>query len=142
MHRSFLSGIMAASIFLALGITGSKVANAADEDRGKKAYKRCASCHTLTDKNLIGPGLEGLFGRKAGSVATYKYTDDFKALGEKGIIWNDASFVAFMQGTHAFIEKSLGTDKIKTKKLKFGLDKEQAEDLLIYLKKATRKEGS
>ncbi len=135
-HRvKFLS--LAVIVFLVPIFTGSGMIKAADEARGQKIFNRCTSCHKLTDKKLIGPGLQGVFGRKAGTAAGYNYSDDFKALGEKGLTWNEETFVAFIQDPHSYIAKTLSKESIKTKKLKSKMDKDEAEDLLLYLKKAT-----
>ncbi|MGH1352618.1 MAG: c-type cytochrome [Methyloligellaceae bacterium] len=133
MRSCIRSLVLAVIIFLVPVIT----AEAADEASGKKVFSRCSSCHNLTDKKLIGPGLQGLFGRKAGSVEGYNYSDDFKALGEKGLIWNDETFLAFIQDPHSYVATTLNKEKIKTRKPKSKLDKDKAEDLLLYLKKAT-----
>ena len=43
---------------------------------GKKVFKKCAACHSITQGggNKIGPALWGVLGRKAGSVSDYKYS--------------------------------------------------------------------
>jgi cytochrome c len=49
--------------------------------------KRCTGCHTL-DKNKEGPHLRGVYGRKAGSVADFTYSDQLKALN---VTWDEVS---------------------------------------------------
>lgn len=57
--------------------------NTGDLANGKKQFARCRSCHTLGEgqANLTGPNLYGLFGRKAGSVPGYNYSDAVKSAG-------------------------------------------------------------
>ena len=59
-----------------------------DAARGKIVFeKRCTGCHAM-EGDREGPGLAGVFGRKAGSVAGFDYST---GLRNSGIIWNDAS---------------------------------------------------
>lgn len=57
--------------------------NTGDLENGKAKFAMCRSCHTIVQggANLTGPNLYGIFGRKAGSVADYKYSDAVKAAG-------------------------------------------------------------
>ena len=69
----------------AVGAAGSASGNAAN---GKALFeKRCTGCHDL-DKNKEGPHLRGVYGRRAGSVADFSYSDQVKALK---LTWDDAS---------------------------------------------------
>jgi cytochrome c len=48
-----------------------------DADRGEALYQGCQDCHSL-DKNDVGPRHRGVFGRKAGSLADYPYSEGLK----------------------------------------------------------------
>ena len=54
--------------------------------RGAEVFRACAVCHTLKpdDENRAGPTLHGVFGRKAGTAAGYRYSEAFKNLD---IVW-------------------------------------------------------
>src|SRR5260370_42332472 len=60
-------------------------ASAADAGRGEKLYVECATCHSI-EKGVdgVGPSLFGLFQRKAGEVADFRYSP---ALKRRGIAW-------------------------------------------------------
>jgi len=58
-----------------------------DAERGQTLYQVCTDCHDL-DKNDVGPKHRGVFGRKAGTVPDYEYSD---ALKNSGIVWNEAT---------------------------------------------------
>jgi len=50
-----------------------------NEDQGKALFeKRCTGCHSL-DQDKDGPRLRGVFGRKAGKIESFTYSDGLKA---------------------------------------------------------------
>jgi len=60
------------------------------------AFMQCRSCHsTEPGKNLIGPSLAGVVGRKAGSVPGFNYS---AALKGSGITWNAAALDQWLTG--------------------------------------------
>jgi cytochrome c len=74
---------------LLLGLTGGPGAVAEDgsTEDGKQLFtRRCGGCHAL-DHDQTGPRLGNVYGRKAGSVPTFRYSD---ALKTTQITWNDA----------------------------------------------------
>jgi cytochrome c len=96
------------------------------QDAGATAFKKCATCHDVgpTAKNKVGPVLNGLDGRKSGSVAGYNYSDANKA---SGITWDEASFLDYIKDPRA---------KIPSTKMAFaGIKNEtEAKALWAYLK--------
>ena len=66
-------------------------ASAADASLGEKVFGKCRACHQVggTAKNGVGPELNGLFGRKAGSVEGYNYSTAYKELDK---VWDEANF--------------------------------------------------
>jgi cytochrome c len=60
------------------GAVSVSAANVRDPIRGKGLFeKRCSGCHSLdTDKE--GPRLKNVYGRKAGSISSFKYSDALK----------------------------------------------------------------
>ena len=101
---------------------------AADVGRGEELYRKCQSCHTLeaNGRNRAGPRLHGLFGRTAGSVTDYRYSE---ALKGSGIIWTEQTLDAYLKDSEAFMP---GT------KMYGGLSQDQdREDLIAYLRGAT-----
>lgn len=121
------AGILVGAALIAGGALGGPAA-AADPARGAQLFRKCVSCHTLeaNGRNRVGPRLHGLFGRVAGSVADFRYSD---ALKSSGIIWNDETLDAYLKDAEAFVP---GT------KMYGGLSlNEDREDLIAYLKSAT-----
>jgi len=85
---------LAAALFAA-----SLPASAADADRGEQLYEGCQDCHSL-DKNDVGPRHRGVFGRRAGSVPDYPYSD---ALKQSGIVWDEATLDKWLANPQAFV---------------------------------------
>ena len=54
---------------------------AQDAEHGKTIFKTCAACHATDHANRVGPGLEGIIGRKAGTVPSFSYSDAMKKSG-------------------------------------------------------------
>jgi cytochrome c len=52
---------------------------------GEKVFKKCSACHQIASggKNMIGPNLWSVIGRKAGSVSDYKYSKAMVAYGKE-----------------------------------------------------------
>src|SRR6476646_5391531 len=72
-----------------LALAGGSQASAQDAAAGEKVFAVCKACHQVGDnaKNAVGPVLNGLFGRKAGSVEGYNYSEPNK---KSGISWDEA----------------------------------------------------
>ena len=74
------------SLFVLLTLF-SHAAFAQDATLGKEKYQDCVSCHSIKPgENLLGPSLFGVYGRKAGAVEGYRYSN---ALKKSGITWNE-----------------------------------------------------
>lgn len=77
---------------------GAAGAWAGDAAEGEKLFNKptlCKACHRIGEgaTNLIGPELNGIIGRKAGSVADYNYSEAIKA---SGITWDEATLNEFL----------------------------------------------
>ena len=93
----------------ALVVIASSVAATAalaqDAAAGKTSFNKCMACHSIGEgaKNKVGPELNGLDGRKSGTVDGYNYSDANK---NSGITWNEAQFKEYIKDPKA---KVLGT---------------------------------
>ena len=69
---------------------------AQDAEAGKASFNKCLACHAIGEdaKNKVGPELNGLDGRKSGTVPDYNYSDANK---NSGIIWNEANFKEYIK---------------------------------------------
>src|SRR5213592_3987584 len=75
---------------------------AQDIAAGKTSFNKCMACHAAGDgaKNKVGPVLNGLDGRKSGTVEGYTYSDANK---NSGITWNKEQFLDYIKDPKAKI---------------------------------------
>ncbi len=79
------------------------------EERGRAAFSACAICHSTANPDrpgyasMVGPSLFGVYGAKAGHIATYDYS---QAMRDSGVIWDDATLNAFIENPHQVIPKT------------------------------------
>jgi len=76
-------------------IASSANALAQDVAAGENSFKKCLPCHRVGEgaKNLVGPVLNGLEGRKSGTIEGYSYSDANK---NSGITWDEAVFKEYI----------------------------------------------
>ncbi|PIW26997.1 MAG: cytochrome c family protein [Rhodospirillales bacterium CG15_BIG_FIL_POST_REV_8_21_14_020_66_15] len=106
---------------------------------GAQAFKknRCAQCHTVSGKHTIGPSLNGVVGRKAGTADGYKasrYSKSMVAASEKGLVWDAKTLDAYLANPKKFLQDFLGDPKATTKMAYPGLKKEdERKQVIEYL---------
>lgn len=101
------------------------IADEVDLKKGKKVFKKCAACHAVGDKakNKVGPKLNGVVGRKAGTVEGFKYS---QAMLDSGLTWDEVTLGEYLEDPKG---------KVPGNKMIFrGLKKEkQRKNLIGYL---------
>lgn len=114
--------IVLVALFIAAGLGQ---ASAQDAAAGEKVFAVCKACHQVGDtaKNAVGPVLNGLIGRKAGSVEGYSYSDANK---KSGVTWSEEEFTKYIQDPKGVVP---GT------KMAFAgvKDPQKIKDLIAYL---------
>ena len=73
---------------------------AQDVSAGEKVFAKCKTCHNVGENahNSVGPHLNGLVGRKAGSVEGYYYSQANK---NSGLVWDEATLKAYLNDPKA-----------------------------------------
>lgn len=92
--------VIAVALSVTFGLAGNVMAqDEPDMTAGKKIFNKCKACHTIkpSAKNGIGPNLNGLFGRKAGTAEGFAYSDAMKAAGAAGRVWDDATIAEYLR---------------------------------------------
>ena len=99
-----------------------------DAAAGKDVFKKCAACHAVGEgaKNRVGPVLNDLFGRVAGTYPDFKYSQAMIDAGAGGLTWTPETF-------HPYIHKP--KDVVPGTKMTFGglADQTDIENLTAYL---------
>lgn len=105
-------------------------AHPSDTARGQLNFRACAPCHSLEpDRNMTGPSLADLWGRKAGGLPSFeRYSEALKA---SGIIWDDRSLDGWLSDPDGMVpDNEMRFNGIK--------DAGARADLLAFLKEATK----
>lgn len=81
---------------LAFTLASFAPAMAQDAEAGKSVFGQCRACHAIGEgaKNGVGPQLNGLIGRKAGTVEGYNYSEANKNSGK---VWDEATFTTYIK---------------------------------------------
>jgi cytochrome c len=120
--------IAAAAVIVA---AGPAFAQSGEASRGQRVFNtQCRTCHSV-EKGVVppvGPNLNGLFGRRAGTLPGFEFSDAMKA---SGIVWDEATLAEYARDPKA---------KVPGGKMVFAGVKNptQLADLIAYLKEATK----
>jgi cytochrome c len=119
-----------------------------DAEKGKKVFNKCMTCHRIGDdaKNMVGPALTGVIGRKAGTYPGFQYSAINHNAGENGLVWNEQMVFEYLVNPNNFLKKFL-TDKGKadlatgSTKMVFNLPSaEERKDVIAFLKTFPKKD--
>ena len=80
-----------------------------DAEEGEFEFESCSGCHKVgpSATNGVGPHLNGIVGRGAGSVTGYEYSESLAKAGQGGLVWDDASLFAWLANPTAFLQSHL-----------------------------------
>ena len=113
------------ALVVVTSIAAASAASAQDAAAGKTSFNKCMACHAVGEgaKNKVGPVLNGLDGRKSGTVEGYSYSDANK---NSGVTWNKEQFLDYIKDPKG---------KIPSTKMAFaGIKNEkEANDLWAFL---------
>jgi cytochrome c len=128
MKRTVLLSAIAATMAL-----GASAVLAQDADNGAEVFKRCRACHDVGDtaKNKVGPILNGIVGRKAGTIEGFNYSDANKKAGADGWVWTEEKMMEYLLNPRA----AMPGNKMAYAGLK---DEQDRNDLIAYLKKFSK----
>lgn len=87
------------SVFVLAGLVASP-GYAQDADHGKVVFKACAVCHATDHANRVGPGLGGIFGRRAGTASGFRYSN---AMKRSGIVWDEKTLNAYLESPQKIV---------------------------------------
>ena len=87
---------------LALAASLSAASAAGDATEGEAKFRVCRVCHQIGEsaKNFVGPELNGVVGRKAGTVEGYRYSD---ANQKSGLTWDEATLTKYLRNPREIV---------------------------------------
>lgn len=124
---------VAASLIATSAAFAESHGGAGDAEAGAKDFKKCKSCHAITDPDgeklvkggKVGPNLWGIVGRTAGTYPDFRYGASIIAAGEAGLVWNAEELIAYAADPKAYLRTYLDDPAAKSKmtfKLADGTD--------------------
>ena len=124
MTGTFLS--VAALIAAIVNFAMLQKAAAQDVEKGQRSFNKCLPCHAIGPgaETKVGPELNGLDGRHAGTAANFNYSNANK---NSGLVWDEATFKDYIRSPQA---------KIPGTKMTFAgiSNPQEIDDLWAYLK--------
>src|SRR5262249_31654980 len=103
-------------------------ATGGDAAAGRQVFRKCQACHSMEPgKNMLGPSLAGLLGRKAGSESGYNYSS---AMKQENITWDAKTLDAYL----ADPQKSVPGNKMPFPGLKTDHDR---ADIIAFVAAST-----
>lgn len=126
--------VLVLGAFLAFApATGALAQQAAgDPAAGQRVFNQCRACHTIEQggRNQVGPNLHGVFGRRAGSIEGFRYSENMKEIGGGGHTWSEETLRAYLTNPKDVVPKGIMAFP--------GIrNPQQLNDLLAYLKQAS-----
>lgn len=97
-----LTATVACGVVVAVALAEGPV----ETSPGAKAFQKCYACHSLDlrETNLPGPNLHKLFGRVAGSLPGFDYSDAMVAAGlRKGLIWDEGNLDQYLADPESLV---------------------------------------
>ena len=122
------NSILAVAAVFAVTLATSGAFAAGDAEAGKNEFKKCMACHAAGEgaTNRVGPVLNDVFGRTAGTFEGFKYSKAMIDAGAAGLVWTEESLSTFLHKPKDFVP---GT------KMTFAgiADQTAIDNLLAYL---------
>jgi len=94
---------------------------------------KCKACHKFTTKNSVGPGLQGVVGRKAGTNPGFKYKFTKYIKGDAWT-WDEEHLRAWINNSKKAVKKFTGNKKAKTKMPPQRVKGKKADAVIAFLK--------
>ncbi|MCB1528216.1 MAG: cytochrome c family protein [Hyphomicrobiaceae bacterium] len=104
-------------------------AMAEDLANGAKVFRKCRACHDAGPmaRNKVGPVLNGVYGRTAGTFPDFNYSKAMVEAGGKRLVWDEVTLNGYLEAPTTYLPKN---------KMAFTGIKDEGEraDLIGYLK--------
>jgi cytochrome c len=118
-----LATMVGAAAVLAAAVSGAAAMAAPDAAKGKAAFEQCRNCHSLKPaEHRYGPSLSGIIGRKAGAIASFNYSKDYK---ETEVVWDQINLANYLMDPKKMFPSTKMSRKVKSLAI--------AQDIAAYL---------
>ena len=108
--------------------TSFSAASGAQDNSGKALFeKRCGGCHAL-DRDKEGPRLGGVYGRTAGMLDSFQYSD---ALKKSKVVWSEATLDRWLTNTEGLVPNNDMTYHVEKA--------DERREIIAYLKQSSGK---
>ena len=114
-----------------------------DVAAGEEQFNRqCVACHVvrneagdiLAGRNAkSGPNLYGLAGGPVGAQDGFRYGDSILEVAATGAVWDEESFVAYVQDPTEWLRTTLDDRRARSKMAYKVRDEQQAADIYAYI---------
>lgn len=114
-----------------------------DAAAGEEQFARqCVACHVVVNEAgetlagraaQTGPNLYAIAGSTPGTVEGFEYGDALIAFGATGAVWDEATFVGYVQDPTDFLRTALDDRRARGKMAFQVRDEQQARDIYAYL---------
>jgi cytochrome c2 len=122
------------------GLIATTGVAAAQEDlvaEGESVFRKCQACHAIGEgaTHRVGPQLNNVIGRQAGSLEDYNYSEAMQTAGQEGLVWNEETLSEFLANPAGMVSG--------TKMVFPGLrQEEQIEAVIAFLKSHSEGAGA
>lgn len=136
---SFAAALLAAPMAFA---DSHEAGPSGDAEAGEARFRACIACHvvadaegnTLAGRNArTGPNLYAIAGRVAGSIEGFRYSPSMVAAGEAGLVWDEASFVAYLPNPTNFLREFNDDPRARGAMTPQRVSEEDAANLFAFL---------
>jgi cytochrome c len=123
-----LTALVAGGLTVGIARASLGAAAAQDVEKGQALYEQCAACHSLDGTESDGPTLLGVYGRRAGSLDTFRYS---AAMSRSTIVWSAETLDAFIADPQVSVPGNRMSFTGMT-------EKSERDDLLAYLESVAK----
>ena len=105
-------------------------AQAQDAAAGERVFAQCRACHAVPNaqaRNMVGPNLHNVVGRRAASIEGFRYSQNMQQLGSQGHTWTEENLRAYLANPKAVAPQgSMSFPGLR--------NEQQLNDVIAYLK--------
>ena len=98
--------LRATAVLAVLMLSAGSASAQGDVTAGEAVFKKCGSCHAVGEdaKTKVGPVLNDVFGRTAGTLEGFKFSPAMVEAGEEGLVWTPETMAEFLAKPRDYVE--------------------------------------